>query len=254
MKIIYKIVNSLLALCVVPVLLFLPMFRLILTVGMSSSSGLGILGGIIGSAIDMNKIIANVTGIDLEHLPEFYTLKAAYDTLFGADAKLSAGDVDVSALPDGLISSFRNMLITLACIVLIALVIIIIGVFTKKIAANIALSGAGFIGTFVMNRFFMNAAGPLVSGKMPVKSILAAVKSLEQYKSSLDYIDIDIRIFQLSSAYKMLFIVFGVLILFNIIFFFIQQSDNNLTPKERKRMEKAKAAAKAAKAAKNGKA
>ncbi len=254
MKIIYKIVNTVLALCVAPVLLFLPMFRLILTVGMSSNSGLGILGGIIGSALDMNKIIANVTGIDLEHMPEFYTLKEAYDTLFGSGAKLAAGDVDVSALPDGLISSFRNMLITLACIVIIALVIIIIGAFTKKIAANIALSGVGFIGVFVMNRFFMNVAGPLVSGKMPVKSILAAVKSLEQYKSTMDYINIDIRIFELSSAYKMLFIVFGVLILFNIIFYFIQQSENNMTPKEKKRAEKAKAAAKAAKAAKKGKA
>ncbi|MCR5783551.1 MAG: hypothetical protein K6G90_12560 [Clostridia bacterium] len=254
MKIIYKIVNALLALCVAPVLLFLPMFRLVLTVGMNSNSKLGILGGILGNALDINKIIANVTGVDLEHMPEFYTLRQAYDTLFGSEAKLATGDVDINALPEGLIPAFRNMLITLACIVIIALAITIIGIFTKKIAANIALSGVGFIGVFAMNRFFMNAAGPLVSGKMSVNSILAAVKSLEQYKSTLEYIDIDIRIFELSGAYKMLFIVFGVLILFNIIFHFIQQSENNKTPKERKRAEKAKAAAKAAKAAKKKKA
>ena len=246
MKYLYKILNTAVTVAFIPVLVFLPMFRLILTVNMSSSSSLGILGGLIGSALDMNQIIANFTGIDLEHMPEFYTIKDAYTTLFGDGAKLDTADVDIAALPDGLISSFRNMLIALAVVLIIALVILIIGLFTKKLGANIVLSGAGIIGTWAMNRFFMGAAGPLVSGAMPVSSILAAVGSLADYQSSLQYVDIDVRIFELAGAYKTMYLIFGVLLLVNIIFLIIRQSDDNMTAKEKKNAAK-KAERKAAK-------
>lgn len=248
MKIFYKILNTAVTAALFPVLILLPMFRLILTVNMSSSSNLGILGGLLGGAIDMNKIIANLTGIDLEHMPEFYTIREAYETLFGEGAKLNTADVDVAALPDGLISSFRNMLIALAIVLIIALAIVIIGLFTKKLGANVILSGAGLLGTFAMNRFFMGAAGPLVSGSMPVSSILAAVKSLADYQSSLQYVDIDVRIFELAGAYKTMYLIFGLLLLVNVVFLIVQQSDTGMTAKEKKNAAK-KAVRKAAKKA-----
>lgn len=213
MKIIYKIVNSIAALLIIPALIFLPMFRFIMVVGMNSSNQiLSLLGGM----FDINEIIKNASGIDLEHLPEFYTLKSAYEMFFGESAKIDAAGFDTSALPDALVKFFTAAGVLFVLALVCALVVLILGLFTKKRILTASFSALGFVFAFSAGKCFNHIAEQLVSGKMPLTQLISGMEALQNYKSYLDYINLDIRIFELGSAYTAVLVILGLIVLFNI--------------------------------------
>lgn len=215
MKIIYKIVNSLAVLAIIPVLLFLPMFHFIMTVGMSSSNQ---LVSLIGGMLNINEIIKNAAGIDFENLPEYYTLRGAYNMFFGENAQFNSAGFDTSALPEALVKFFTAAGILFALALLCAVIVLLVGLFTKKKMLAAGFSALGFVFAFAANKCFTHIASQLVSGKMSLVQIIKGMEALSQYKSYMDYINLDIRIFELSSAYTMLLLVFGVLVALNIGF------------------------------------
>ena len=219
MKIIYKIVNSAAVLAFIPVLLLLPMFRFIMTVGISSSNQLmSLLGGMLGDAFDISGIISNATGIDIDNLPEYYKLTDLYDLFFAENSTVATAGLDASAFPEELINYFTAAAVLFLLALVFALLVFAVGLFTKKKLLSASFGAAGFISLFAANKCFTHVAQQLVSGKMSLISILENMEALRSYSSYLKYVDIDIRIFELSSAYTMMLVIFGAIILFNIGF------------------------------------
>lgn len=215
MKIIYKIVNSITVLAVIPVFLFLPFFRFIMTVNVNSGNQLlSLLGGM----LDINEIIANASGIDLENLPQYYTLQSAYNMFFGDNAKFQTAGFDTSALPEELVRYFTAAGILLVLALLCAVIVLIIGLFVKKKLVTASVSALGFVFAFSAGKCFTHVSSQLVSGKMSLAQILAGMESLASYKDYLGYVNFDIRIFELSSAFTALLIVLGALVILNVGF------------------------------------
>lgn len=215
MKIIYKIVNSAAVLAFIPVLLFLPMFRFIMTIGMTSSNQ---LLSLFGSMLDLTSIISGATGIDFANLPEYYTLTDIYDLIFAQDSTFASAGFDASALSEELIKYFTAAAVLFAIALVLALLVLVIGLFTKKKLIPAVFAAGGFICTFAANKCFTHIAQQLVSGKMSVIPMIENMEALSSYTNYLKYIDIDIRILELSSAYSMMLLVFGALIVINIGF------------------------------------
>ena len=218
MKILYKIVHSLLLLAIIPILLFLPLVRFIMVLSLSSSSGLGLLGGLIGNAIDVNKIVSNAIGYDLSTLPEYWRILDIRSFFFGENAKIKTEGFDLSAIPETVTGPVRAAIILLIVAVAFAVIALITGLIVNKrkwIAAIPSLLGVGCaVGA---NALFSKGAELLVSGRVSVQSILQNVPALEQYKTYLEFLKVDIRIFDLSSAYTMLLLVLAAAAVFSVI-------------------------------------
>ena len=221
MKIIYKAVNTLAVLAIIPVLLFMPMFRFIITVDISSDNQiLSLLGGL----LDISSIIKQLTGIDLENIPEFYTIKEAMGLFSGENAKISASDVDLSVIPPEITKFFTAAFVLFIIALVFALLTLLIGLFTKKKGLAASFSLLGLVSLFSANKCFSYIAQQLVSGKISPSSLLSSLKSLADYKDYLSFVNIDVRIFELSSAYTLMMIIFGAVIIFNIIFMLAEKS------------------------------
>lgn len=215
MKYIYKITNSLSVLALIPVLLFLPMFRFIAVVEASSDNQ---LISLIGGLLDINAIIEKATGINIENLPEFYTIKEAWEMFAGDGANEAFTQIDASVLPETAVKFFSAAGILFAVALLFAVLVLIFGLFTKKRIFTAIFSALGFGCTFAANKCFTHIADQLVSGKISVTEILSKIESLENYATYIDLINFDIRIFELDSAYTMMLVVFGALIFLNLGF------------------------------------
>lgn len=215
MKIFYKIINSMVTLSIIPVLLFLPLFRFVSVVNVASTN---ILTSLIGGFVDINPIIEKATGINIEKLPEFYTVKQAYELFFGEKANNAFAEFDMSVIPDNVTAFFTAAFSLFVFALVCALLVLLFGLFTKKKILSISFSALGFISVFAANKCFTYIADQMVSGKISVINILKGVKALTEYESMLKYLEFDIRIFELSSAYTMLLIIFGALFLLSIGF------------------------------------
>lgn len=215
MKIIYKILNTLAVLAIIPVLLCLPMFQFIMVVSLNTGNQ---LLSLIGGMLDINQIITNATGIDLENLPEYYTLQNAYQMFFGSGSKLQTAGFDTSALPEELIHWFAAAGALFVLALLCAVAALIIGLFVKKKLVTASVSALGFVSLLAAGKCFSHIAGQLVSGKLSLTKVISGMEALADYTAYLDYIHLDIRLFQLASAYTMLLVIFGALILLNVGF------------------------------------
>lgn len=220
MKYIYKITNSLAVLALIPVLLFLPMFRFIAVVDTSGGSNplMGVVGGILGGIFDINAIIEKAVGINIENLPEFYTIPEAYNMFMGEGANEAFKNFDFSLFPETVINYFTAAGILFAAALLFALITLIFGIFTKKRILTASFSALGFITTFAANKCFTYIADQFVSGKISVVEILSKMEALANYEKYLDMLNFDIRIFELGSAYTMMLVIFGAIVLLNIGF------------------------------------
>lgn len=215
MKILYKITNSLVTLSIIPVLLFLPLFRFISVVSVASTN---ILTSLIGGFVDLNPVIEKVTGINIEKLPEFYTIQQAYELFFGEKANGAFVNFDTSVIPENVKTFFIAAFVLFVFALVCALLVLIFGLFTKKKMLTASFAALGFIGTFAANKCFTFIADQLVSGKISIVNILKGVEALAEYETMMKYLSIDIRIFELSSAYTMLLIIFGALFIMSIGF------------------------------------
>lgn len=222
MKYIYKITNTLAVLSLIPVLLFLPMFRFIAVVDTSGGSGsnplMGVVGSLLGGIFDINAIIEKATGINIENLPEFYTIPEAYNMFLGDGANEALKNFDFSLFPEAVINYFTAAGVLFAVALLFAVLALISGIFTKKKFLTASFSALGFITTFAASKCFTYIAEQFVSGKISVVEILSKVEALANYEKYLEMLNFDIRIFELSSAYTMMLVIFGAIILLNIGF------------------------------------
>lgn len=224
MKIIYKITNSVAVLAIIPSLIFLPMFRFIAVVGMNSENQ---LLSLFGSFLNINTIIANATGIDIENLPEFYTIPELVELIKENAANGSFSQFDTSVIPSE-VSGFFTAAFALFCFALFcAVLVLIFGLFTKKKVLTASFSALGFISTFAANQCFSHIAEQLVSGKISALNILKGLESLAEYESYIDMINFDIRILELSNAYTALLIIFGALFLLSIGFKLAESTSSN---------------------------
>lgn len=221
MKYIYKITNSLAVLALIPVLLLMPMFRFIAVVGTSSGGSnplMGVVGGLLGEIFDINAIIEKAIGINIENLPEFYTISQAYNMFAGENANEALKGFDFSVFPESVINYFTAAGILFAAALVFAFICLVTGIFVKKKFAPAICSLLAFISTFAANKCFTHVAGQFVSGKISMVEVLSKIEALANYEKYLKMIDFDIRIFELGSAYTMMLVIFGVILLLNIGF------------------------------------
>ena len=215
MKIVYKILNSVAVLALIPVLIFMPLFRFIMTIGINSSN---MLVSLIGNAFDLNGVVAEATGIDFSSLPETFSIPDVYNMLFAENPTFSTAGIDASVLPEELVKFFSAAGILLVVALVFALIALVIGLFTKKKILTAAFGALGFVSTFSASKCFDHVASQLVSGKISLVPVFENLESLKDYSTYLKYINVDIRIFELSSAYTMMLILFGAIVLLNICF------------------------------------
>lgn len=215
MKIFYKALNTLAVLALIPILLFLPMFRFIMVVGVNSSSE---ILSLLGSMLDISSIISNATGIDIDNLPEYYTISDAIGVFVGDDAAISSADIDVSALPSSMIHYFEAAGILFVLALIFAVVVLFVGMFTKKKSVCAVFSVFAALSAFAGGKCFEYISEQLVSGKISMVEILGSMESLQEYSAYLDYVDVDIRIFELGSAYTMTLVVLVALVILNVGF------------------------------------
>ena len=220
MKILYKIINALAVLTIIPALLFLPMFRFIATVNIESGGNqlTSILGGLLGSVFDINAVLEKVIGINFEKLPEFYTIQEAIE-LFGGEKFAGAfADFDMSVIPEALTTFFTMAFVLFAAAILFALLTLVSGLFSKKLTVPSVFSVLGIVTLFGAKHSFTYIADQLVSGRISVVSILQKLPALESYSNYLKYLNFDIRIFELSKAFNAVILIFAVMVAINIIF------------------------------------
>ena len=215
MKIIYKIINSALVLALIPVLLFLPMFRFIMVIGMSSSNQ---LLSMLGSMFDINSIITKATGFDFSSLPEFYTIKSAYELFTGEGSFIAKSGLDASAFPEDVIKFFSAAGILLCVALVIAVVVLLVGLFTKQYKLCAGFSALSFACAFAGGKCFSHIAQQLVSGKISLVPVISQMEALKDYASYMNMVNIDIRLFDLASAFTMMLVILGALIALNIGF------------------------------------
>lgn len=225
MKTIYKIINSVLVITLIPVLLFLPMFRFIMTIGLSSSNQLvSLIGGIFSQSLDIESIIGNATGIDIKNMPEFYKITDLYDLFFAEKSTFSTAGIDATSFPEELINYFTAAGILFISALVVGVIILVLGIFTKKKILTGAFGIVGFACTFSANKCFTHVASQLVSGKMSLVPVIEKIEALSSYSTYLKLIDIDIRIFELSSAYTMMLIIFGAIAIVNLGFYLYEST------------------------------
>ena len=223
MKIAYKITNAVAVLAIIPTLLFLPILRFIAIVGMAPDKGFisqlgGMLGGVLGDSFDINTLIAKFTGIDIENLPEFYTVSDLYDMFGDKQASELFTGYDMSVIPQQMKIFLIVALVFLLLAILFAFATMIAGFFAKKITVPIVTSALAIGSAFGAKIFFGNVAQQLVSGKIAVTTLLKGVPSLRSYSSILSFLDFDIRILELSHTFTVFMILLVLILLLNIGF------------------------------------
>lgn len=229
MKILYKVINALSVLAIIPALLFLPMFRFIATVDVASSSNqlVSVLGGLLGSVLDINAVIEKAIGINFEKLPEFYTIQEVIELFGGETTKNAFADFDTAILPDAMKIFFTMAFVLFTAAIVFALLTLISGIFAKKLTVPSIFSVLGIASVFGAKYSFTYVADQLVSGKISVVSILQKLPALESYQNYIKYLNFDIRIFELSKAFNALILIFAIIVAVNIIFkIAVSVSDN----------------------------
>lgn len=221
MKIAYKITNAVAVLGIFPALLLLPVFRFIAVVNTSTGGGsnplMGLLGGLVGGILDINSIIEKITGINIEKLPEFYTVSDLYEMFAGEQAQAFAG-YNTDVIPEQMKNFLIIAAVLLALAIVFALVTMISGFFVKKITVPVVTSALALGSAFGAKFFFTNIAEQLISGKIAVTSLLLGVPDLTKYEKYISYIDFDIRILELSHAFTAFLILLAVILILNIGF------------------------------------
>lgn len=215
MKIIHKILNSAAVLAIIPILFCLPMFRFIMTIGLDTGNQ---LLSLLGNAFNIESIIASATGIDVSKLPETYTIPELYNLIFAEESTFSFAGLDTSALPEEVSTYFTAAAVLFATALVFAVIALFTGLFVKKKLVTASVGALGFISAFSASKCFNHIAQQLVSGKISLVPLIEKLDALKNYSSYVKYIDIDIRILELSSAFTMFLVLLAVIVLLNIGF------------------------------------
>ena len=177
--------------------------------------------------LDINAVIEKAIGINIEKLPEFYTIQEVIELFGGETTKNAFADFDTAILPDAMKIFFTMAFVLFAAAIVFALLTLISGLFAKKLTVPSIFSVLGIASVFGAKYSFTYVADQLVSGKISVVSILQKLPALESYQNYIKYLNFDIRIFELSKAFNALILIFAVVVAVNIIFkIAVSVSDN----------------------------
>lgn len=203
MKVLYKVVAIVLALAVIPVALFVPFVKVVVT-----SSAASLFSG--------SEVL----------LDEAYSLSGLYDSfLKGTEEKKP---IDLKAFVEGIPDTAKDALganfiaflvfFLLAVLAVIALVVLIL--VCKRRRAVLIVTGLGLLFTILMNVMFNRFAAPLISGTVPVTDLLSTdilsqfvgggLAALGGLFSSLlgGSKLVEVRLLSLSSAYIFMLILY----------------------------------------------
>lgn len=166
MKTVHRILTPVLSFLIFPAAVFLPMFRIMISTGLSANS-------------DVKSNILNTFG-----LSEFISLKDLFASYLASKDPETKNIITTlwqaisGEKKQEIIDSITSLhwgavfLAFFAIVLLIALALIIVSAATKKPAASFFLSVAGAVSALVMNASFNAFAKPFVSGLVNLNTIL----------------------------------------------------------------------------------
>ena len=219
----YKELNSVILILLVPVIMYLPMFRFICTVE-SASAGINALTSILGQTIDIKSIIKQFTGIDVDKIPEFWSFSDVKQNFSGDNAKIKIDDINFSSFPSGLTSPVKTAFVFLIISLSFAVLALITGIAVKKKWIPAVSSCIGLVCFLCYGRYATSAMELLRTGKVSAANLLTKINSLSSYSNYLKYIKINIRIFELSSAYTVGIIIFVASAAVSLVFWLIEKA------------------------------
>ncbi len=168
MRTINRILTPILAFCVFPVALLLPLFRIYIASGLSSSQTNLLDNFGLSEFISIKDIYSVYKNGSADSMGVF---KSLWDA-FASDKKEEIIDM-LPGLHWGVIA-----LVFLVIVLLVALALLIVSAATKKPSLTIWLSLGGIAGSLIMNTCFNAFARPFLNGAFNLNSILGNTNQL----------------------------------------------------------------------------
>lgn len=216
MKTLHRIITPVIAFCVFPAAIFLPLFRIMVVSGFAQGETKTNLLSLLG-------------------LGEYISVKDIY-TLYKHGAESSAAGtlkaVWESLNKEGKSRFLRALpakgwgicfLVSLLLVLLTALALLICAAVLKRTSVSLILSGLGIFSTIIMNYSFNVFAKPFLSGAFSLKELLGsaegALSKLLGNMANVDYMKLGI-------AYSAILLIFVAALIFSIAALAEQKSDN----------------------------
>ena len=187
MKTVYRILTPILSLLIPPALFFLPLFRIMITSGLSKGE-------------TKTNLLTSLTG-----LGEYVSLFDVFKTANGSSATLNTFKGIWSALSDDAkakmteqmnIPALVLFLIFFALLVLLVVLLAVFSAASKKRRLPLALSIGAIVSALAMNASFNAFAKPFISGRVNLNSLLgntnATLGLLLGNVASVDYLKLAI--------------------------------------------------------------
>lgn len=206
MKLLNRILTPILSLCSIPVLIFLPLFRIMISSGLSGTEG-------------PKKNLLDTFG-----LSEFISIKDIY-TAINSGASESGNifktiwDMMATDKKQEIIDMLPGLhwgivfLVFLVIVVLFALVLAIVTAATKKPKVSALISAGGILSAVIMNASFNAFAKPFLNGAFNLNTILGNTNqllgALLGNVASFDYM-------KLGVAYTIVLLIFAVTLILSI--------------------------------------
>ena len=170
MKTLHRILTPILSLLIFPVAIFLPMFRIMITAGLSSSTSKTNVLSTLGISEFMS--LKDIYLAFIAEGNENSNLIKLLTQSFSGDKKQELLDM-LPGLEWGVV--FTVLLIV---VLIVALALIVVAAATKKPVAALFLSAFGAVCAFFMNTSFDALAKPFVSGAFNLNTLLGNTNQL----------------------------------------------------------------------------
>lgn len=211
MKTVYRILTPIFALCVFPVMYFLPLLRAMVSSGLAAAltgSTDGTKKNLLTSLLGIGEYtsIKDIVNISKGDSPVIETLKSLWNSL-GEETKTKLTDE---------FSSVKFLIaaaVFFAIVLLIALLTAILGAALKKHTVPFVLSVGGIVSAVIMNTCFNAFAKPFVTNAINLSSLFGSSNEtlglLLGKAVSVDYL-------QLSIAYTVTVFIFVIIAIFSL--------------------------------------
>lgn len=201
MRIVHRIVTPILSLLIFPAVIFLPLFRMVISSGFSTETKTNVL-----SNFGLSEFISLFDIMNLRNNESNNLVKSIFDIV--ANSKLKENITSLSSLPWGIV-----FLVFFAIVLIIALALLIVSAATKKPSVSVFLSIGGIISALIMNASFNAFAAPFLSGEFSLNSILGNTNQLLSVifggLASVEYMKLGI-------AYTAILLIFIVTLILSI--------------------------------------
>lgn len=219
MKYLYKIIVALFVLAMIPTLLFLPVMEIATT------------SDILDSYLDEYGLGTDPTLMDV-----FTAVENLIATMEESDTEYN---LSWDVVPEIMRAPLIAFIIFLALTVLLAILTLIMGLFTKKYTLTGCFAAGGLLSAVITNYCFDKTVIGLIDGRIDllslytsitgdssIESMYSLIESISSYSSTIgsvisslvgDY-DLDIRILELSTAHSIILVLFGAVVLVTILY------------------------------------